>query len=114
MRKIGDNEVDYLTDVLHRRVYDRVGTSIVSVRCFELAVRRHRDTVVFDNQGDNGSTNVVHVENWRVRVQRNSMKLVRILHSDLCKDAKVLGLDGIADGSHAGRDNILDAMLEKF
>jgi hypothetical protein len=86
---------DQLNDLFHvllQRVDDRVRAGIVSVCGLDWTPRVDGDPVVFHDEGDNRSADIVHVEDRRFGVQSDCVELVRILHRNLCEGVEVASL----------------------
>ena len=105
LRKVGDDHLDDLFHVLPRRVNDCVRTRVKRVRRLALAALFERDAVVLCDDGDDRATDVVHVENGWVGVERDGVELVRVFHRDGCERIKVVVLDGFCDAAHSIGDD---------
>ena len=103
--EIRDDQLDDLLDVLPRRVDDRVRPRVKRVRCLAFATFFERDAVVLCHDGDDRATDVVHVKDGWVGVERDGVELVRVFHRDGCKGVKVALLDGFGDGAHPVGDD---------
>lgn len=96
-------------------VEDSVGAGIVGVS-HQLALALALGlvcTVQLLDQLDNGTADVVHVENGWSSVEAASVEVVRVGHGDFGKSVKVALLDGFRDLEHAFGDDGLDAVLEQ-
>ena len=105
LREIRHDQLDDFLDVLPRRVNDRVRTRVKRVRRLALATLFERDAVVFCHDGDDRATDVVHVKDGRVGVERDGVELVRVFHRDGSERVKVAFLDGFGDAAHPFGDD---------
>ena len=105
LREIRHDQLDNFFDVLPRRVNDRVRTRVKRVRCLALAALFERYAIVLCHDGDDRATDVVHVKDGRVGVQRDGMELVRVFHRDGSECVKVAVLNGFGDAAHPVGDD---------
>ena len=100
LREIRDDQLDDLLQVLPRRVNDCVWARVKRVRGLALATLFEGDAVVLCHDADDRATDIVHVKDGRVGVERNGVELVRVFHRDGCKCVKVAFSDGFGDIAH--------------
>lgn len=113
VREVLQDQVHDLLHILLLDVDDRVRACVVRVRGLPLASLLDRDAVVLDDERDDRLRDVVHVEDRWVRVERDRVELVRVLHRDAREGVEVARADRVADLGHALGHDVLDAVLEE-
>lgn len=67
-------------------------------------------SIVLVDESDDGVRYVVEVDSGRVRVEANGMKLVAVLHGDLCKSLKVPLLNRLLHSVHSFWHAVFDSV----
>lgn len=112
-REESGNEIQNFRDILLQAVDDGIRSRVICVRGLGTKSSRFTGSVVFDNESDDGTAHVIHVEDGRFGVEANCVERIGVRHRDLGESSEVTITNGFGDVFHPlGYDNI-DAMLEK-
>lgn len=113
LREVLDDELHDLLDILLEGIDDRIGARIVRVRRLAPKTLLDAHAVVLNDERDDRTAHVVHVEDGRLGVERDGMELVRVRHRNLRELVEIARADRRGDGIHALRDDVRDAVLEE-
>lgn len=107
------DELNDLLDILLLRVDHRVRASIVGIGSLVTLALLDAQPVVLDDHADDGTADVVHVEDRGFGVEADGVEGVAVCHRDPREGVKVPVLDRCRDCRHASGDDLLDTMLEE-
>ena len=109
--KVMSDRLQHYLNILLRSVQYRIRSSIISVRYqFALPLFLICPVQLF-HQLNNGTADIVHVEDGWGSVETASVEVVGVGHGDFCESVKIALLDGFRDLDHSigndGGDTVL-------
>lgn len=113
LREVFDDEFHDLLHVLFESVDHGVGSSIICICGLDVTGRFDSNAVILHDEGNNCAGHVVHIKDRRVRIERNGVELVGILHRDSRESVKVARKDGFLNGLHTRGYDFFDTVLQE-